>query len=102
VYVALSASPRERVVGAITTEIDVTELREMSVLSTCAVSLDDVQARTRMCVWVDSVHVKDTSDPALALAVQAVAAPEPAAVTVAAEPAAPHDGELETAVVPER
>lgn len=71
-------------------------------MSTCAVSLDVVQALARMCAWVDSVHVKDTADPVLALAVQTVAAPEPVPVTVVAEPAAAQDGKVETAARPER
>jgi len=54
-----------------------------------------------MCVWVDSVHVKDTAAPVVALAVQTGAVPEVAAVTVVAVLAAPQAGELETAVVPE-
>jgi len=55
-----------------------------------------------MCVWVDSVHVKATAFPELALPVHWVEEPEPAAVTVVAVPAAPQDGEAEIAVVPER
>ena len=84
------------------TEIAVTSVRVTSALSACAASFDDVQARARMCVWVDSVHVKDTADPVLALAVHIVAVPESAAVTVVAEPAAAQDGDAKTAEVPER
>ena len=73
-----------------------------SALSTCVLSLDDVQARARMCVWVDSVHVSDTALPVAALAVHCVLLPEPEAVTVAAVPAAAQLGELLTAAVPER
>jgi len=61
-----------------------------------------LQARARMCDWVDSVHVKDTAPPVLALAVHTASAPELAAVTVVAVPAAAQDGEVETAAVPER
>jgi len=86
----------------IATEIDVTAVRVTSTLSVCATSLDDVQARARMCVWVDSVHVKDTAPPVLALAVHTTAVPEPAAVTLVVVPAAAQDGEGETAAVPER
>jgi len=91
-----------RVVGVIATEIAVTAVRVTSSLLVCPVSVAVVQALARMCVWFDSVHVKDTAPPVLALAVQAVAVPEPAAVTVFAVPAAPQDGEAEIAVVPER
>ena len=87
-------------VGVIVTEI--LSVKVTSALSACAVSLDDVQARAQMCVWVASVHVKDTASPVVALAVHTVAAPETLAVTVVAEPEAAHVGELETAVVPER
>jgi len=94
--------PCSRLVGVIATEMVVTAFRVTSALSTCAVSLDVVQARARMCVWVDSVHVKDTADPVLALAVQTGAVPEVAAVTVVAVPAAPHAGGACTAAAAER
>ena len=61
-----------------------------------------VQALARMCFWAASVHARDTAAPVLALAVHTVSAPEPADVTVVAEPAAAHDGEGKTAAVPER
>jgi len=85
----------------VVTDIVVTAVRATPVLAACAVSLDDVQALAQMCVWVDSVHVKDTAAPVLALAVHTVPAPEPVAVTVVAAPAAAHAGGAENAPAPE-
>jgi len=72
-----------------------------SALLACAVSLANVQARTRMCVCVDSLHVKETAFPVFAFVVHCVEAPEPAAVIVDAPAAAAQAGGLETAVVPD-
>ena len=97
---AVSVPPCDRVVGVIATDIGTASIT--SALSACALSLDDVQARTRMCVWVDSVHVSNTAWPVVALTVHCVLLPEPASVTAVAVPWAPQLGELPTAEVPER
>ena len=55
-----------------------------------------------MCVCVASVHVRETGAAELALTVQTVVVPEPAAVKVAALPAASHFGGLLITAVPER
>ena len=88
-YVNVRVSPCERVVGVAATEIFA--VSSTSALSTCKVSLDEVHARTRICVCPASVHVSDTAAPVLADAVQTTPEPEPAAVTVVAVPAAAHE-----------
>ena len=91
-----------RVVGVTVVGAKVVGATDTSALSACALSLDDVQARTRRCVWVDSVHVSNTAWPVVALTVHCVLLPEPASVTAVAVPWAPQLGELPTAEVPER
>ena len=89
------------VVGVSVVGVSVVGVSITSALSVCALSLNDVQARTRMCVCVDSVHVSDTAWPVAALAVHCVLLPEPAAVTLFAVPWLAQLGELPTSEVPE-
>jgi hypothetical protein len=98
VYEAVNVSPWSRVVGVIATEIVL--VRVTSGLSVCAVSEFAVQARTRMCVCVASVHVSVLVVPVV-LVVHATCVPETVFLTVAAVPGSPQAGVLVMALVPD-
>jgi hypothetical protein len=71
-YVAVRVPDGTAAVGVIITDISETGVMAWFALSACAMSLADVQARTRMLVCVASVNVNVTAFPVDAAAVQAV------------------------------